>query len=170
MTFLDLARSRRSIRGYRPDPVPDDLLAQVLEAARVAPSACNRQPWHFIVIRDAQRRAAFREAYAKNWFWQAPVLIAACVDTQACWKRSHDNKSAADIDLAIAFDHLTLAAHELGLGTCWICAFDPAPTRRLLGVPAHIEPIALTPLGFPVDTGRPFERKALTDIVHYESW
>lgn len=170
MTFLDLARARRSIRAYRPDPVPEALLGQILEAARMAPSACNRQPCHFIVVREAQNRTAFQAAYAKNWFWRAPVIIVACADTTASWRRSQDGKNSADIDVAIAFDHLTLTAHELGLGTCWICSFDPVPVRHLLGLPEHIEPVAMTPLGIPAEEGRPFERKALTDIVHYETW
>jgi nitroreductase len=170
MSFITIARSRRSIRAYRPEMIPDDLLMQVLEGARVAPSACNKQPWHFIVVRDAARREAFQEAYPRSWLWSAPVIIVACADHDLSWKRRQDGKDHGDIDVSIAVDHLTLAAHDAGLGTCWVCAFDPVATRRLLGLPPHMEPLAMTPLGFPAEPGRPMERKPLADIVHWEHW
>jgi nitroreductase len=170
MSFLDLARSRRAIRAYKLDPVPEEQLLQVLEAARVAPSACNNQPWHFIILRDSARREAMKAAYDRAWLWSAPVVIAACADTTACWRRGQDGKLSADIDVAIAMDHLTLCARELGLGTCWVCAFDPVAARRVLELPDHVQPIALTPLGYPAEEGRPLQRKPLEEIVCWESW
>lgn len=170
MTFLDLARRRRSVRAFKPDPVPDDLLGQVLDAARAAPSARNQQPWAFVVVRDPARRAALRAAYDRDWFHQAPVVIAACVDTTACWRRRHDGKSSSDLDIAIAVDHLTLAAADVGLGTCWVCAFDPVAARGCLRLPAHVEPVVLIPLGWPLEPTGTGERKPLAAIVHCEEW
>ncbi len=169
MTFLDLARRRVSVRAYRSDPVPDELLSRVLEAGRLAPSACNLQPWHFIVVRDPARRAELGRAYPKDWFASAPVQIALCVEPARAWRRS-DGKSYVDVDGAIAMDHMTLCATELGLGTCWIGAFNPAVIREVLGLPEGIEPLALTPLGYPADPGRPKRRKAMEEIRHDERW
>ena len=169
MTFLDLARRRVSVRAYRPDPVPDEWVDQVLEAARLAPSACNLQPWHLIVVRDPSRRAELGRAYPRKWFAAAPVQIAVCVEPARAWRRS-DGKSYADVDGAIAMDHLTLCAADLGLGTCWIGAFDPSIVRAVLGLPEGIQPLALTPLGFPAETGGAKRRKALSEIRHDERW
>jgi len=164
MDLWEAIRTRRSIRAYKPDPVPRALVEKVLEAARLAPSAANRQPWHFFVVADAGRRAALREAYGKEWFYTAPVIIAACARPGAGWKRA-DGASYAAVDVAIAFDHLTLAARAEGLGTCWIGAFEPAELRRILELPAELEPVALTPLGFPAEDGRFNARKPLDEIT-----
>ncbi len=169
-SFLELARRRVSVRRFRPDPVPDGLLDQVLEAARLAPSAKNLQPWHFIVVRDPARRAALGRAYPMEWFTQAPVIIAVCVEPAKAWRRRQDGYCSAEVDGAIAMDHLILCAADLGLGACWIGAFDPQPAREALGLPLGIELLALTPLGFPDDAGRPKIRKELRDIRHDEHW
>lgn len=169
-SFLELARRRVSVRKYRPDPIPEDLLKRVLEAGRLAPSAKNLQPWHFIVVRDPARRAALGRAYPPQWFAQAPVIIAVCVEPASAWRRRQDGRCSAEVDGAIAMDHMTLCAADLGLGTCWIGAFDPAEARAVLGVPDSVDVLALTPLGFPDDTGRPKTRKNLEEIVHWEGW
>ena len=157
-------RTRRSIRAYKPDPVPRALIEKVLEAARIAPSAANRQPWHFFVVTDAARRAELKEAYAKDWFYTAPAVIVACARPGAGWKRA-DGLSYAAVDVAIAFDHLTLAAWAEGLGTCWIGAFKPAELRRIMQLPTDLEPVALTPLGYPAEAGKFNERKRLDEIT-----
>lgn len=168
--FLDLARRRVSVRRYRPDPVPDALLEQVLEAGRLAPSAKNLQPWHFIVVRDPVRRAALGRAYPPEWFAQAPVIIVVCVEPEAAWRRRQDGYGSADVDGAIAMPHITLCAADLGLGACWIGAFDPELARDALGLPPGIVPLALTPLGFPDEAGRPKIRKEMREIRHDERW
>lgn len=165
MDLFDAIHARKSIRKYEKRAVPEDVLRRVLDAARLAPSAANRQPWRFFVVRDAERRAAFREAYDQEWFHTAPVVLAACADGEAAWKRKGDGTSYAYVDVAIAFDHLTLAAAALGLGTCWIAAFKPEAVRRVLDLPENLVPVALTPLGYPAGEGRPRERKSLDEIV-----
>lgn len=172
MSFLELAHKRFSVRSYDSRPVDAELVIQVLEAARWAPSACNLQPWRWVVVTEQERRTALRPAYDREWVWNAPVVLAACLDTTECWKRQADGKSYGDVDIAIAFDHLTLAAADLGLGTCWIGAFNPSIAREALGLPAHIEPIALTPLGYPLAGAQPRnpKRKELAEIVHWERW
>lgn len=166
MTFLDLVRSRSSVRAYKPDPVPQSILNHVLEAARLAPSACNLQPYHFAVITEPDLRKKVCAAYRDAWLAGAPVLVVACSEPKKAWCRRSDGKNHADIDLAIAVDHMTLAAAEAGLGTCWVCAFDTVLVRRVLNVPASHEPVALLPIGYPAVEGQPAkERRPLMQMV-----
>ena len=167
MPFIDLAHKRFSVRDFLPAPVTGEQLRAVLEAGRLAPSACNNQPWYFIVVTDIKRLEA---VYPRPWLQTAPLVIAACCDTTRTWKRS-DGKTSGDIDLAIALDHMTLAATELGLGTCWICNFNPLEARKALELPDHIEPIALTPLGVPGPKAvYAKNRKPLEEIVFYDTF
>jgi nitroreductase len=169
MSFLDLANKRSSIRGYDSESIDEPTLNKILDAGRIAPSAANQQPWHFIVIRDPLQREALKEAYRKEWFWKAPVVIVLCVEPSKAWTRQ-DGKNYAAVDGAIAMDHITLCAADLGLGTCWVGAFDPAKVKNILGLPDGIEPLVMTPLGKPVAPSLPKKRKALDQIVHYERW
>ena len=169
MDFFELVQKRYSVRAYKPDPVEEDKLGQVLEAARLAPTAANHQPFQIIVIHPAGREAELRRIYGKSWFAQAPLLIAICALPAQGWVR-RDGKNYADVDVTIAMDHLILAAANLGLGTCWVAAFDPAAAREVLHLPADVEPIAFTPLGYPADQPRPKERKPLSELVRYEHW
>ena len=165
-SFTDLARLRVSIRGYRSDPVPDQDVGTVLEAAGLAPTACNRQPFRLFVLQSEAARAAAHAAYPRDWLAQAPVIILICTDPEKAWSRA-DGKNYADVDASIAMDHLTLCATELGLGTCWIGAFDPDLLRTGLNLPANLHPLAMTPLGWPTDTGRPKNRKLVKELVEY---
>jgi len=167
MDFFELIRKRYSVRAYKPDPVEDETLQQILEAARLAPTAANRQPFQIVVLKTAGREAELRRIYARDWFAQAPVVLCACGIPAQNWIR-RDGKNYNDVDVAIAMDHLILAAANLGLGTCWIAAFDPAAARQVLALPDGVEPIAFTPLGYPADSPRPKQRKPLADLVRYE--
>jgi len=170
MEFSELIEGRYSVRAYRPDPVEDEKLRQVLEAARLAPTAANRQPFQLIVIQTAGREAELKRIYGRDWFVQAPFVICACAVSAQGWVRRDDGKSYVDVDVAIAMDHLILAAANAGLGTCWIAAFDPDAAREVLGLPDGVEPIAFTPLGYPADQPGVKKRKALSDLVRYERW
>jgi len=169
MEFSELIETRYSVRAYKSDPVEDDALNQVLEAVRLAPTAANRQPFQLIVIHTAGREAELRRIYNRDWFAQAPLVICACGIPAQGWTHS-DGKNYTDVDVAIAMDHLILAAASLGLGTCWIAAFDPTAAREVLGLPDGVEPIAFTPLGYPADRPGPKKRKALSELVRYERW
>lgn len=169
MDFQELIRVRRSLRGYKPDPVPEDVLYRVLAAGRIAPTAANLQPIHLIVVTDAEIRARMESVYARDWFYTAPVIIVGCVDPRKAWQRD-DGFNAAEVDLAIVMDHVILAATEEGLATCWVCAFDEGKAKELLGIPSEIRVIAMTPLGYPAAEPRPFTRKRLEDLVHNERW
>lgn len=169
MDFSELIRRRYSVRAYRPDPVEEEKLAQVLEAARLAPTAANRQPFQLIVIHTAGRERDLRRIYNSKWFVEAPIVICACGLPKEGWIRQ-DGLNYTMVDVAIAMDHLILAAAELGLGTCWIGAFNPQAAREVLGLPDDVEPIAFTPLGYPADQPRPKKRKPLEELVRYEHW
>jgi nitroreductase len=172
-SFLDLARIRYSVRNYSDIKVEEDKLAYVLECGRIAPSAANYQPWHIVVIHDKLLREKLASTYNRPWFLQAPVVLVICGDHQSGWKRK-DGKDHTDIDAAIIIDHMTLAAAEQGLGTCWICNFDAPLCSEILQLPPDIEPIALLPLGYPGkepdDKARHLVRKGMEDIIHWEKF
>lgn len=175
MDFYKVISTRRSIRKYKPVPVEEEKLNRILEAARIAPSACNRQPWHFIVIKDTGAKNNLKKAQVylspneRDWFYTAPVIICACGESSNSWIRK-DGKDYRDIDVAIAFEHLILAATVEGLGACWIGAFDPVPAKKVLGIPEGIEPIAFTPLGYPDESPQDRGRKSINEIIHREKW
>lgn len=172
MDFKKLIDARYSARAYKPDPVPEEILRQVLDAARVAPTAANRQPFQIVVIHTAGRQEELRRIYDREWFVQPPVLICVCVSLAEAWTRSTDGKNYAYVDAAIVFDHLTLAAADVGLGTCWVADFDPAAAREILGLPDGVEPVAFAPLGYPTDepSSRHTLRKPIDELVRYERW
>jgi nitroreductase len=167
--FSELVARRYSVRAYRPDPVEDDKVRQVLEAARLAPTAANHQPIQFIVNHTDQRRADLKRIYHREWFLQAPLVICVCAVPAQAWVR-RDGKNYAWVDATIVMDHLILAAASLGLGTCWVAAFDPQAAREVLGLPDDVEPVAFTPLGYPADQAGVKERKPLAELVRYEHW
>ena len=169
MVFSELARKRYSARAYKSNPVEDDKLQEVLEAARIAPTAGNRQPFQFIVIHTKGREAELGSICGASWLMQAPIVICACATPSQGWVRK-DGKNYCDVDVTIAMDHLILAATDLGLGTCWIGMFRPQVAREVLGLPDDVEPIALTPLGYPDDEPKPKIRKSIDELVRYEHW
>jgi nitroreductase len=169
MSFLEIAKARFSVRKYTDQPVEREKLEMVLEAGRIAPSACNYQPWEFIVITDEEKRKAMGEAYPQPWFINAPVIIGVMANYETAWTR-RDGKNYADVDVAIAMDHMILQATELGLGTCWIGAFYPEAAREILSIPQHLEPMLFTPLGYPAEQPREKRRKGLDEVVHWETF
>jgi len=169
MEFQDLIRARYSVRAYLPDPVEDEKLKRVLEAAQMAPTAANRQPFQLIVIHTEGRKEALGQIYQREWFVQAPLLVCAVGVPRISWVRG-DNRRYLDVDVAIAMDHLILAAADIGLGTCWVAAFNAQAARRILNLPDEVEPLIFTPLGYPADQPEGKERKPLSELVRYESW
>jgi len=171
MLFLDLAKNRFSSRKYLNKPIEEEKIIKVLEAARIAPSAANKQPLLLYVIQQKENLEKLSEVYHREWFKEAPVVIVVCADHSKAWIRSSDKKDHCDIDMAIAIDHMTLQATELGLGTCWICNFDVAKCRMILELPNNIEPVALLPLSYPADTADTerhlTHRKSLIEIVKW---
>ncbi len=164
MEFYEVISKRRSIRAYKKDPVEDSKLSRILNAARLAPTAANRQPYSLIVVKDEETKLKLKDAYSQEWFFTAPVIVCACALPDDAWKRN-DGKGYVDVDVAIAMDHLILAASAEGLGTCWIAAFKPEVVREVLNIPDNMEPLVLTPLGYPETIPEPTFRKPLEEMV-----
>ena len=170
MTVTEAIGLRKSVRSWAEKPVEEEKLRAVLEAARLAPSASNRQEWRFVVVRDEEtRKALAKAAHNQTFVGEAPVVIAACAETDehemACGQVSYP------IDVAIALDHLTLAALEQGLGTCWIGAFSEPEAKKVLGIPEEIRVVELMPLGYPADPSpKKKSRKAFDEVVRWERW
>ncbi len=169
MDVYECIKSRRSVRSYLDKDVEEEKLNRILDSARRAPSANNKQNWKFIVVTDPDLRKRLCVA-AKNqgFVAEAPVVIAACATKtdhiMTCGHPSHL------VDLAIAIDHMTLAARELGLGTCWIGAFQQDEVKKILGIPQGVEVIELLPVGYPAKWPDPKPRKKLKEIVSVNGW
>ncbi|OGD26249.1 MAG: nitroreductase [Candidatus Aminicenantes bacterium RBG_19FT_COMBO_65_30] len=170
MNFQALIRTRYSVRAYKPDAVEEDKLTRILEAARIAPTAANRQAFRIIVLPTKGREAELHRIYGRDWFVQAPLVLAVCAVPSEAWVRKADGWNAAEVDATIAMAHIVLAAAEEGLGTCWIAAFDPGAARDVLGLPPDVIPAAFTPLGYPADTPAPKKRRPLTELVRRGRW
>ncbi len=173
MSFTELVKKRFSSRKFTNKLVEKETITKILETVRLAPSAKNLQPWHFVVLTEKQQIRKIASCYKNVWLKQAPVIIVACGDHNVSWRRS-DGKDHCDIDVAIAVDHLTLAATNLGLSTCWVCKFNAMQCADILMLPDGIEPVVLIPLGYPAeeaDTDRhKAMRKNINKIVHWEKF
>jgi len=171
MDVYEAIRKRKSVRGYESKPVEDDKLEKVLEAARLAPSAKNLQEWRFVVVKDQETRQKLMVA-AKNqpFVGEAPVVIACCAETDGY--RMTCGQQCYPIDVAIAIDHMTLQAIELGLGTCWIGAFYEDQAKKILGIPEEIRIVDLLTLGYEKGgmTTKKKTRKSVKEIVHLDKW
>lgn len=167
MEFEDLIKERYSVRSYQSRPVEDEKLEKVLDAARLAPTAANKQPFQLIVVKTEGRKDELKRVYPADWFSQAPLVICACAVKSESWTR-RDGRNYVDVDTTIAMDHLILAATNLGLGTCWIAAFDAEAAREVLKIPDNMEPLLFTPLGYPADEIGTKTRKGLDELVRYQ--
>jgi len=167
--FVDVMQAlaeRRSVRSYANRPVEEAALAEILEAARLAPSASNRQDWRFVVARDGEKIAALAAAATQPFIGTAPIVIAGVSLNPTRVMRC--GVPAYAVDLAIAMTGITLVAVARGLGTCWIGAFDQEEVKRILGVPDECKVVELMPLGYPADQAGTKSRKALGEVVSYD--
>lgn len=171
MQFKQLIKERYSLREYSKNEIAKKDLIQILEAGQYAPSAANRQAWHFIVVHQKENIEELSQVYSRDWFKDAKAYIIVCGNKDLSWHRAKDNKSHIDIDVAIAVDHMTLQAADLGIGTCWICNFDIEKCNLLLNIPSEFEPIAILSLGYAKDKEIPVKkRKTLDDISSWEKF
>lgn len=168
MDIYEVFKTRRSIRSYRPIPVPDESLNKILETTRIAPSGSNRQPWKFIIVKDDALKKEVAHACSNQlWIAGAPIVIVACG-----WKIDYSRGEYMGdmsflVDVSIAFTHLMLAARAEGIGTCWIGAFDNTSIKKLLEIPEDVDVVAVTPLGYPknAEFSDPGLRKKLDEII-----
>jgi nitroreductase len=164
MDFLELVSRRYSCRGYQPMAVEQAKLDYVMECVRLAPSAVNRQPWRFRIVSSDADRARLQQCYSREWFATAPVYVIASILHDEEWVRG-DGKPHGNIDIAIAVEHLCLAATEQGLGSCWVCNFDAELCKKLFSLADNEEPAVLIPLGYAADEPKEKKRKPMGDIV-----
>ena len=170
MDVFEVLEKRRSIRKYQTRSVENEKINRILEAARLGPSAGNRQPCHFIVVTSPEVKESLRAAYNEEWILQAPAIIVACVNPKESWRRK-DGEEYWKVDAAIAMQNLILAATELGLGTCWIATIDEKAAKKALNIPKDIRVVAMTPLGYPnEEKGVVTDRRPLNTMVHFERW
>jgi nitroreductase len=169
MDFSTLIKKRYSVRGYRSEPVEKEMLEQVLDAARLAPTASNRQPFRIIVAQTERRREEIRRMYDRDWFVEAPTVICVCGVKSEAWI-SRGGMNYVYVDVAIVMDHIILAATDLGLGTCWVGAFEKDVAREVFRLPDDLEPVVMTPLGYAADQPEPKERRSIEELVRYERW
>jgi nitroreductase len=179
MEALQAINTRRSIRKYKSDPVDEEKLKRVLEAARQAPSWSNTQCWHFVVVQKAETRAKLSNTLsetnpARDAVCNAPLVIVACAEMgKAGYKSGQVTTDKGDwfmFDVALAMHNLVLAAHALGLGTVYVGLFDANKVSTILSVPPGYSVVAMTPLGYPDETKDARPRKELSDFVHYDKW
>jgi nitroreductase len=171
MEFYDLIHSRESVRNYDPDrPVTKEILERILDAGRLALSACNIQPYKFLVISSSEKLEKVRACYNRDWFKEAPhILIVIGLRDQA-WNRSYDGYNSIETDVAIALTHIILAAENECVGTCWIAAYNPVILKEALNLNENQLIFGITPLGYPkpgfIKTLNK-KRKTFEDIVEF---
>ena len=164
MNFLELVKNRYSCRAYKSLEVEKEKLDYILECVRFAPSAVNKQPWRFHIVSKAEDKERLQLCYNRDWFKTAPMYVIASVLHDEEWVRA-DGKHHGDIDIAIAVEHLCLAATEQGLSTCWVCNFDAEKCKQLFGLSANEEPAVVVPLGYAADEPKPKNRKTIEEIM-----
>ncbi|MCM1137677.1 MAG: nitroreductase family protein [Duncaniella sp.] len=167
--LYELARDRFSCRSYSDQTVERDSLLAVMDVVRLAPSACNRQPWMFLIADSDELRNAIFESYDREWIRTAPEFIVACGVHSEAWHRQHDGKDHTDVDVSIAVEHLCLAATAMELATCWVCNFDAEIISKAFNLPDDIEPIAIIPIGYPAEGLEIPEkkRKSFNEIIKW---
>jgi len=164
MKFLELVKNRYSCRNYQPKSVEKEKIDYIMECVRMAPSAVNKQPWRFRIITDAESRIKVQQCYNRDWIKTAPVYIIASEMHTEEWVRA-DGKHHGDIDIAIAVEHLCLAATEQGLATCWICNFDAVQCGESFNFDDSEEPAVIIPLGYAADEVSEKKRKPISEII-----
>ncbi|HXX34512.1 MAG TPA: nitroreductase family protein [Thermodesulfobacteriota bacterium] len=169
MDFLTIAKGRRSIRAYKDADIEEDKLQKILEAARLAPSASNRQEWKFVVVKNKEtRKKLARAAFNQSFVAEAPVVIVACAtETNSIMSCG---QPAYTVDLSIACTHIILQAYELGLGTCWLGAFKENEVKNILKIPENVRVVTMTPVGYPDQPPSQGSRKSLKQIVCFEQY
>lgn len=171
MDFYEVIKKRKSVRKFKPDPIPEKIMNEIIEAGRIAPSAKNYQPWHFVIINDPDLKEQMVKACRDQRFvGEGAAIIVGCALTDSAWGRMGGYMSSWSVDLSIALDHIILAAVNEGLGTCWIGAFDEEQVKRILRIPDNVRVLALTPIGYPNEDPKDRGRKPLKEIVSYNAY
>lgn len=167
MEFSEVIEKRYSVRGYLDKEIEKDKLEYVLNAATLAPTGVNAQPFKVYVIDAYKHREELKEIYKPEWFTEAPIVLCVVAEKDKAWTRPWDDFNIYQIDATIVMDHIILAATDVGLGTCYIAAFKEDKTREFLNLPENEVPILFTPLGYGNAEPRDTPRKSLDEFVKY---
>ncbi|HBM74913.1 MAG TPA: nitroreductase [Clostridiaceae bacterium] len=167
MELFDVLEKRHSVRAYKEKDVEEWKIKKILNAAVIAPTAANRQAFKIVVIKTKGRENELKKIYGSDWFSKAPVVIGIFSVPGKAWTKS-SGKNYGDVDAAIVMDHIILSATDLGLGTCWIGAFNSDNAKKMLFPDEDAEPIAFTPIGYPADTEFKKIRKDINELVFYK--
>lgn len=171
MDVYEAIKMRRSIRKYRGDIVPENVLKRVLNAARLAPTTENFQPWRIVVVTDEDiKRKLVSACNNQKFIAEAPIVLVACGLPDEAYPLLGGYMNSYPVDVAIAMTHLTLAATAEGLGTCWIGSFKEEKVAEAIGAPPEARVVALTPLGYPAEEGEKTERKNLDELISYDKY
>ncbi len=169
MDFYKIIKQRETLRNYNLNrKISNDVLMRILNAGRLAPSAGNRQPWTFILVSSEKKLNAVKTCYNRAWFQNAPHILIVVGDKTKSWIRPYDGYNSIETDLAIAMDHIILAAENENVGACWIIAFDYAKLAKVIGLKENEVVYCITPLGYPPEgytKKNNKQRKALNEIV-----
>lgn len=168
MDFTDVINKRYSMRGYTDQEVEKEKLDKILEAARIAPTGGNNQPFKVFVIETKKNKEVLSKIYSARWFVEAPYVLCVAASKEEAWTRPWDGKNLADIDASIVMDHIILAATDLGLGTCYIAAFKADIAKEFLELDDEWEPVLFTPIGYGNAEPRDTPRKPVDDLVVYK--
>ena len=172
MEFANLIESRYSVRNYRPEHLPREILQKILDAGHLAPTGCNYQPQRILVLNTDEAMEKLRKCTRSHF--HAPTALLVCHCTGESWVRPYDSALASPVDAAIVATHMMLAAHDLGVGCCWVMHFNPAAMRQTFAIPEGTEPLALLMLGYPAADAKPiamhFKTRPMEETVVWDSF
>ncbi|MBO5126168.1 MAG: nitroreductase family protein [Clostridia bacterium] len=172
MEFNKLIAERYSVRKFKPEHLPQELIEKILEAGHKAPTGCNYQPQRILVLNTDESIAKLQNC--TRCHFGAPTAMLICHNTLETWKRPYDGALSSPVDAAIVTTHMMLAAHNEGVGSCWVMHFNPAAMRETFRIPEHIEPTALLVMGYPAEDAEPialhYQTRPMDEVVFYDSF
>lgn len=172
MDFEKLIKERYSVRNFKAEHLPDEVINKILEASHLAPTGCNYQPQRILVLNTDEAISKLRDC--TKCHFGAPTAMLICHNKEESWVRKYDGALSSPVDGAIVTTHMMLAAHNEGVGCCWVMHFDPAAMRKSFNIPENIEPLALLVMGYPAEDAKPIEMhyktRPLDEVVFYDSF
>lgn len=167
-----MIKERYSVRNFKTEHLPDEVINKILEASHLAPTGCNYQPQRILVLNTDEAISKLRDC--TKCHFGAPTAMLICHNKEESWVRKYDGALSSPVDGAIVTTHMMLAAHNEGVGCCWVMHFDPAAMRESFNIPENIEPLALLVMGYPAEDAKPiemhFKTRPLDEVVFYDSF
>lgn len=172
MNFDELITQRYSVRSFRPEHLPQSVVDKILEAGHKAPTGCNYQPQRILVLNNDTAMERLRGC--TKCHFSAPAAMLVCHNREESWKRPYDGALSSPVDAVIVATHMMLAAHDAGVGCCWVMHFDPAAMRKTYNIPENVEPVALLVMGYPAEDAKPMalhsQFRPMEEVVFYNEF